>query len=218
MKLTRSLPIIFGAIFFVVVAIRMWPLAIAALLVVVAGLAYQQVKGGKAARSLEIRDELDLETRAIYTGLNRLIVEFDQLLEKSSKGSRSTILMAETRQELTKVGGSVRRAALSRAELVKHLKGLEVLGREMEQKPDPEIIAEVKKTISLIDAQLNTARTAIQLMKAKYSMDNLELSMQSQDSDDVRSSLVELKAMSQSFDEVAEFGNLSDAPSVSYKP
>lgn len=218
MNFSRSLPLIFGAIFLVIVAVKFWPLAVALLLVVVAGMAFRQMAGSKAARLSDIRDELDLETRAIYAGLSRLISEFQQELEKSSKGSRSTILMAETGQELAKLGASVRRAALSRSELVRHLKGLEILAREMGQHPDAGTKAEAQKTILAIDTQLEAARTVIQLMKTKYSVDNLELSMQNQDPDDVRSSLVELKAMSQSFDEVAQFGNLSDAPSVSYKP
>ncbi len=218
MNFSRSLPLIFGAIFLVIVAVKFWPLAVALLLVVVAGMAFRQMAGSKAARLSDIRDELDLETRAIYAGLSRLISEFQQELEKSSKGSRSTILMAETGQELAKLGASVRRAALSRSELVRHLKGLEILAREMGQHPDEGTKAEAQKTILAIDTQLEAARTVIQLMKTKYSVDNLELSMQNQDPDDVRSSLVELKAMSQSFDEVAQFGNLSDAPSVSYKP
>ena len=218
MNFTRSLPIIFGAIFFLIVAVKFWPLAIAALLVVIASLAFRQMTGSKTARLSEIRDELDLETRAIYTGIRRSISEFDEMLEKSSKGSRSTILMVETRQELAKVGGSVQRAALSRSELIKHLKGLELVSREMGTTASPETTAEARKTIGLIDAQLEAARTAIQLMKAKYSMENLEQSLQNQDPDDIRSSLVELRAMSQSFDEVAEFGNVSEAPSVSYKP
>jgi hypothetical protein len=229
MKISKLLPIIGGVAFLLILAAKMWPIAVILGLTIVGVAFYRQFKVNAKHRVEDIRDQLDSETRALYLGIYRAMSEFEGTLESAKSKPSLWEIAAVAVDELTPIKQAINRGVLLRSELKKNLKEYRKLEYETDKIQERQgtdalsavddeqtaLIRRAEATINSIDQQIQICTDAIVLMKANFNRVKLEEVVESNEKDDLRKSLSELKALGQTLNEVEELSNDLGKSSVS---